>query len=89
MGALQHRGPLTFGEHLQADLAVAPVPVWGVQDVAVVGALVLQLHVFEGEGHVVLGGVAGELHAVPEAVQLLVHDLRAELQELDSRGDSR
>lgn len=64
---------------------MAPVPVRGVQDVAVVGALVLQLHVFEGEGHVVLGRVPRELHAVPKAVQLLVHDLRPELQELGGR----
>lgn len=76
--------PPTFGEHLEADAGVAPLPVGGVEDVAVVGALVLQLHVVEGEGHVVLGGVPGELHAVPEAVQLLVHDLRPELQELGS-----
>lgn len=78
---------LTFGEHLQADAGVAPLPVWGVEDVAVVGALVLQLHVVEGEGHVVLGGVPSELHPVPEALQLLVHDLHPELKELRS-GES-
>lgn len=81
--------PLTFGEHLQADAGVAPMPVWGVQDIAVVGALVLQLHVFEGEGHIVLGGVPSELHPVPKAFQLLIHDLHPELQELGEEGRQR
>jgi len=75
---------LTFSKHLQADAGVASLPVRGVQDVAIVGALILQLHVLEGEGHIVFGGVPSELHPVPKALQLLVHDLHPELQELGS-----
>ena len=41
--------PLTFHEDLQIDLAVAAVAVGRVHDVAVVGALILQLHFPQGD----------------------------------------
>lgn len=41
--------PLTFHEDLQIDLAVAAVAVRRIHDVAVVGALILQLHFFQGD----------------------------------------
>lgn len=79
--------PLTFHEDLQVDLAVAAVAVGRVHDVAVVGALVLQLHVSQRDRHIVLAGVPRELHAVPEPLQLQVNDLHAELEELrEGRG---
>lgn len=79
------RGPqqrLTFQEDLQEDPAMATVAVGRVHDVAVVGALILQLHVSQSHGHIVLAGVPRELHAVSELLQLQVNDLHAELEEL-------
>lgn len=61
---------------------MALVAVGGVEHVAVVEAPVLQLHLVEGEGHVVLGHVPRELHAVPKTRLFHRDDLGFELQEL-------
>lgn len=74
--------PLTFHEDLQVDLAMATVAVRWVHDVAVVEALILELHIFQCHRHIIFAGVSRELHAVSEPLQLQVNDLHAELEEL-------
>lgn len=80
---------LTFCENLEADLAVALVSVRRVHHIAVVQPCILQLHLVEGEGHIILAGVSRKLHTILKTLQLHRNHFQLKLQELEWRvGES-
>lgn len=71
---------IIFCDHSKENLANASLAVWWVFHVAVVHPFIFQLHVANGEGHVILLRIPCELNVL-EALQLQVNDLQAECDE--------
>lgn len=78
---------LTFCEDFEADLAMALLSVRRVHHVAVVQPCILQLHVMEGERHIILPGVPRKLHTILKTLQLHRNHFQLKLQELEKRVD--